>query len=45
MHTNTLIEIEENPFFSNEQSNFTIIPALHKLDSRAPDKFMAIVWT
>ena len=44
MHTNTLIEIDDNPFFSIEQPNITIIPALQKLDSQTPDKFMAILW-
>ena len=36
--------MEENPFFSIEQSNITNIPALQKLDNRAPEKFMAILW-
>ena len=44
MHTNILLEIKENPFFSIEQANITIIPALQKLDNRKLDKFMAILW-
>ena len=36
--------IEDNLFFSTEQPNITIIPALQKLNSRTPDKFMAILW-
>ena len=41
LHTKKLIEIKENHFFSIEQSNITIIPALKKLDSRTSDKCMA----
>ena len=44
IHAHTLLEIEENPFFSIEQPNITIIPALQKHESRTPDKFMAILW-
>ena len=44
MPTNTLLEIEENPFFSIEQPNITIIPTLQKLESKTPNKFMAILW-
>ena len=44
MQTNTLLDIEANPFFLIEQPNVTVIPALQKLESRAPDKFMAILW-
>ena len=36
--------MEENPFFSIDQLNITIIPALQKLDNRTPDKFMAILY-
>ena len=43
IETNTLIEIEEKPFFSIETPNITIIPTLQKLDSRTPAKFMAIL--
>ena len=41
---NTLLEIEENPFISIKQLNITIIPTLKTLQSRTPDKFMAILW-
>ena len=44
IHTDTLLEMEENPFFAIEQPNITIVPALQKLDNRTPDKFMAITW-
>ena len=44
IHTDTLLEMEENPFFTIEQPNVTIIPALQKFDKRTPDKFMAILW-
>ena len=44
MQANTLPEIKENPFHSVEQLNITIKPDLQKLDSRTPDKFMAILW-
>ena len=44
IHTDTLLEMEDNPFFTIEQTNVTIIPALQKLENRTPDKFMAILW-
>ena len=44
IQTNTLLGMEANPFFLIEKPNITIIPALMKLDSRTPDKFMAILW-
>ena len=31
-------------FFTIEQPNITIIPALQKLDNKTPDIFMAILW-
>ena len=34
IHTDTLLEVEENPFFTIEQPNITIIPTLQKLDNR-----------
>ena len=36
--------MEANPFSLIEQPNITILPAFQKLDSRTPDKFMAILW-
>ena len=33
IQTNTLLDMEENPFFLIEQSNITIIPGLQKLDN------------
>ena len=36
--------MEENPFFTIEQPNISIMPALLKLDNRTPNKFMAILW-
>ena len=44
IHTNTVLEIEDNPFFCIEQRNITIIPPVQNLDNRTPDKFMAILW-
>ena len=44
MHTHTLLQMEEIPFFAIEQPNVTTIPALQKHDNRTPDKFMAILW-
>ena len=44
MHTDILLGIEENPFFTIEHPNITIIPALQKLDNITPDKFMAVLW-
>ena len=44
IHTDTLLEMEENPFFTIEHPNVTIISALQKLGNRTPDKFMAILW-
>ena len=43
IHTDTLLEMEENPFFTFEQ-HMIIIPASQKLDHRIPDKFMAMLW-
>ena len=36
--------MEENAFFSIEQSDITIIPVLQKLENRIPDRYMAILW-
>ena len=44
IHADTLLEMDENPFFTIEHPNITITPALQKLDHRMPDKFMAILW-
>ena len=44
VHADTLLEMEEVPFFTLEHPNITIIPALQKLGKRTPDKFMAILW-
>ena len=44
IHTNTLLEMREIPFFSIEKPNINIIPALQKPDNRTADKFMAILW-
>ena len=37
IQTNTLTEIEGNPFFSIIQPNIPIIPTLQKLESRTPE--------
>ena len=39
----TLIEIEENPFLSIEQSGMIIL-VLWKLGLRIPDAYMAVLW-
>ena len=44
IQTDTLLEIEANPFSLIKQTKITIIPALKRLHSRTPDKFMAILW-
>ena len=44
VHTDILLGMKENPFFTIKQQNITIIPALQKLDNRTPDKFMAVLW-
>ena len=44
IHTDTLLEMEENPFFTIEQPDITIILALQKLDNKTHDKFMTIIW-
>ena len=42
--TNTLLEIEENPFLSIEQPKITIIPTLQKSEDRIPGTFMGVLW-
>ena len=44
LQTNTLLEIEENPFLSTKQPNITIIPTLRKLEGRTSDRFMPVLW-
>ena len=40
--SNTLIEIEENPFLAIEQPDLVLIPMLQKLGPRIPDIYMAV---
>ena len=44
LKSNTLLEIEENPFLPVEQPKITIIPTLQKLEGRTPDAFQAVIW-
>ena len=40
----TLLEIEENPFLMIEQSELVIEPTLQRLVSQVPDTYMAVLW-
>ena len=42
--SNTLIEIEENPFLSIEQPDLIMIPMLQKLGLIIPAVYMAVLW-